>query len=117
MRRAVRQQATEQGAASGPSGGEVFAITTAAPSLGDDQAARTRRYLVSMGIRVGCFIGAILADGWLRWALVVGAIVLPYIAVVIANAGRESGRRTVAAFTFQRHRALPAAQPIPRDLQ
>jgi len=27
----------------------------------------------------------------LRWTLIVGAVVLPYFAVVIANAGRERG--------------------------
>jgi hypothetical protein len=34
-----------------------------------------------------CFIGAVFADGILRWVLVVGALFLPYIAVVMANAG------------------------------
>jgi hypothetical protein len=33
-----------------------------------------------------CFIGAVIADGWLRWVLVVCAVVLPYVAVVMANA-------------------------------
>ena len=32
-----------------------------------------------------------MADGALRWTLIVGAVVLPYFAVVIANAGRERG--------------------------
>jgi len=110
---AVVGKAARSGAHGGTSsaGDEVFVITGAAPGLSDDQSGRTRRYLLSMGIRVGCFLGAIVAEGWLRWALVIGAIVLPYVAVVVANAGRESGRRTVAAFTFQRNRALPAAVP------
>jgi len=57
--------------------------------LSEDVQQRTRRYLVSMAIRTGCFVGAVLADGWLRWVLMVGAVFLPYIAVVVANAGRE----------------------------
>ena len=39
-----------------------------------------------MGIRTLCFIGAVVVgDGWLRWVLVAGAFILPYVAVVMAN--------------------------------
>lgn len=39
-----------------------------------------------MTVRTLCFIGAIVVgDGWFRWVLVVGAFVLPYVAVVMAN--------------------------------
>jgi hypothetical protein len=38
-----------------------------------------------MAVRTICFVGAVLTDGWLRWVLVVGAFVLPYVAVVMAN--------------------------------
>ncbi|WP_432478475.1 DUF3099 domain-containing protein [Nocardioides sp. GXQ0305] len=62
-------------------------ITTAASSRADDIARRQRRYVVSMGIRTVCFVAAVLVGpGWLRWVLVVGALVLPYVAVVMANA-------------------------------
>jgi len=52
-----------------------------------------RRYLVSMGIRTVCFVLAVVAIVLLHWtvigwALVVAAVVLPYIAVVMANATR-----------------------------
>jgi hypothetical protein len=41
-----------------------------------------------MGFRTVCFIAAIFAaDGWWRWVLIVAALVLPYVAVVMANAG------------------------------
>ena len=33
-----------------------------------------------------------LVSGWLQWAFVVGAVVLPYLAVIAANAGRENDR-------------------------
>jgi len=68
---------------------EPVRITTAATPLSDDIAARSRRYLIQMGVRVGCFLGAVLIDHWTRWLLLVGAVVLPYVAVVLANAGRE----------------------------
>jgi hypothetical protein len=68
---------------------EVHRITDAATPLSADQAARTRRYLWAMGIRTACVLGAVLAPAPWRWVLAVGAIGLPYLAVVMANAGRE----------------------------
>ncbi|GAA1479377.1 hypothetical protein GCM10009623_38230 [Nocardioides aestuarii] len=60
-------------------------ITTASSSRHEDIAARQRRYVLSMSLRTVCFIGAVIADGWLRWVLVAGAVLLPYLAVVMAN--------------------------------
>lgn len=45
--------------------------------------------MFSMGLRTLCFIGAVFTDGWIRWVLVAGAVILPYLAVVVANGGRE----------------------------
>jgi Flp pilus assembly protein TadB len=67
-------------------------ITTAGTSPNADIAARQRRYLIAMGVRTLCFlIVAALAithagPGWLPWIFVAGALVLPYVAVVMANA-------------------------------
>ena len=69
---------------------EVVSITGARSGLSEDISGRTRRYLISMGIRTVCVVGAVIATGPLRWVLVAGAVLLPYIAVVVANAGRES---------------------------
>ena len=69
---------------------DVVRITTAAGSRADDISARQRRYLLSMSLRTLCFVGAIIASltgvDWLWPILIVGAVVLPYIAVVMANA-------------------------------
>lgn len=70
---------------------EVFSISEVETGLTQDQSGRQRVYLFSMGLRTACFVGGVLADGILRWSLIVGAVVLPYFAVVIANAGRERG--------------------------
>lgn len=67
---------------------DIIPITGAQVPLSEDQRQRTRRYLISMAIRTVCFIAAIVATGWLRWTLVAGAVFLPYIAVIMANAGR-----------------------------
>jgi hypothetical protein len=69
---------------------EIYSITGARTSRSDDVDARTKRYLFSMGIRTVCFIGAVLATGPLRWILLAGALLLPYIAVVIANTARST---------------------------
>lgn len=67
--------------------GDAVRITTAASSRDDDIAARQRRYVFSMAIRTLCFVGAIVVGpGVLRWVLVAGAVLLPYVAVVMANA-------------------------------
>ena len=72
---------------------EAVRITTAASNRNDDIAARQKRYLFSMTLRSLCFVGAIIAAlahvGWLWPILIAGALVLPYIAVVMANATRN----------------------------
>lgn len=55
----------------------------------DDHDARVRHYLISMSIRTVCFILAFVLHGYLRWACVALAVVLPYIAVVAANATNQ----------------------------
>jgi hypothetical protein len=65
---------------------EPVRITTAPTSHRDDLDRRRRRYVISMAVRTLCFVGAIVVgDNWVRWVLVAGAFVLPYVAVVMAN--------------------------------
>ena len=72
---------------------DVSLVTDAKRPMSEDIAYRERRYLVMMGIRIVCFVVAILLfvahAGWLAAIPAVGAIVIPYIAVVFANGGRE----------------------------
>lgn len=67
----------------------VTTITSARRTLEQDVGRRTSRYLLSMSIRTVCLILAVVVEGPLRWGFMAGAIVLPYVAVVMANAGRE----------------------------
>lgn len=64
-----------------------FNITSAQFSLSADQSARQRRYLISMAIRTICFILAVVLPSPIRWLALLGAVTLPYIAVLFANAG------------------------------
>lgn len=88
---------------------EVHSITKAPEPLAHDQSRRMTRYLVQMGIRVACFVGAIVVDDWWRWVLVVAAVVLPYSAVLFANAGRDR----VAYDSSPVDAPAPAALPAP----
>jgi len=65
-------------------------ITSAQDALSVEQRGRQRRYFISMMIRTGCFISTIFLPNPYRWVAMAGAVFLPYIAVVIANAGRET---------------------------
>lgn len=66
--------------------GEAVRITTAGSSKAEDIAARQKRYLLSMSLRSACFIGAVIVGpGLLCWFLIAGALLLPYVAVVLAN--------------------------------
>ncbi|QAY70795.1 DUF3099 domain-containing protein [Xylanimonas protaetiae] len=91
-------------------GDEVPSITSAPESLEDDQARRMRRYLFQMGFRVVCFWGAYLASGWLRWTLVAIAVVIPYIAVILVNAGRDRVQYETSAVVPEGPKELP---PLP----
>ena len=72
-------------------------VTEAPRPMSEDIAYRQRRYLIMMGIRLACFVIAVVlfvnGGRWLTAIPAVGAIVIPYFAVVFANGGREpSGR-------------------------
>ncbi len=72
---------------------QVHLVTQARTPKSEDIGYRERRYLIMMGIRVACFLIAILMVakglGWLAAFPAVGAIAIPYFAVVFANGGRE----------------------------
>ena len=96
-------------------------VTEARPSMSDDIAYRQRRYLIMMGIRAVCFVGAVLLfanhAGWLTAIPLVGAIVIPYFAVVFANGGREpSASRGFRPYEPNLpERFTPPSQPGPGD--
>ncbi len=70
-------------------------ITTARTGRSQDIHRREVRYLISMGIRTVCFVLAVVIHNPVRWGLVAAAFVLPYVAVVIANASNRGGGATV----------------------
>jgi hypothetical protein len=70
---------------------------------------RMRRYFIMMSVRVVCFVLMVVITpyGWQTWILGIGAVFLPYLAVVVANVGSDT--RETAALSPER--ALPAPPP------
>jgi hypothetical protein len=68
---------------------DPVSITTAQVARSEELRHRQNRYLVSMLIRTACFILAVVVDGWARWFFILGAVFLPYVAVVFANTARR----------------------------
>jgi len=67
-------------------------VSNVGQPLSVDQSSRARKYFISMMVRTACFILAVVLPSPYRWIALFGAVVLPYVAVVVANAGRESIR-------------------------
>jgi hypothetical protein len=72
---------------------ETFRITGARAGLTEDVRGRQRRYIISMSVRtVSVILTVVLwnVERPLAWAMLVLGLLLPYVAVVYANAGREN---------------------------
>lgn len=67
-------------------------VTSVPRAPQDEDRARVRTYAITMGIRILCFVLMVLVTpyGWYTWVFAAGAILLPYFAVVVANAGQDS---------------------------
>ncbi|MYY80599.1 MULTISPECIES: DUF3099 domain-containing protein [unclassified Streptomyces] len=107
------------------SSGQVFRITGARQGLAEDVRGRQRRYVISMSVRTVSVVAAAVLWNVERHvalvALVLG-VLLPYISVVIANAGRESPPSLPSTFVPAPSRpmlappvAAAAAESVPED--
>ncbi|MDT0612665.1 DUF3099 domain-containing protein [Streptomyces lancefieldiae] len=78
-------------------------ITRARTGLTRDLRGRQRRYLTAMLIRTACVV--LMAVTWNRWPVLavcalIGSVVIPYVAVVVAQAGwrQQRGARPALAW-------------------
>lgn len=93
-------------------------VTTARFSHTDDIALRQRRYMAAQGVRVLCVIlGVALPIAiWAKGLLFVGALVLPWCGVVMANAGPAVlSRKQRANAIAQGLTETPVPQPLAID--
>ncbi|WP_157964092.1 DUF3099 domain-containing protein [Actinocorallia populi] len=95
----------------------VYTVTDASRPLSEDVDERQRHYLISMGVRMACLVLAVVLWGRvhpvLLGLLLVGAILLPYTAVVFANGGRKPPPGGGPAELFE-GRAISAPPPPPQ---
>lgn len=77
----------------------------------DDAQSRKRKYFIMMSVRVVCFVLMVVITpyGWHTGILAVGAVLLPYLAVVVANVGSDGNEATAVA----PEREITAAPPAP----
>jgi hypothetical protein len=91
-------------------------ITRARTGLTRDLRGRERRYLTAMLIRTACVV--VMAATWSRWPVLavgalVGAVVIPYGAVVVAQAHWRQQRGTrYAVARVPEVREEPAARVV-----
>lgn len=79
----------------------------------DESSARFRNYVILMTVRIVCFLLVLLITpyGWHTWLLAIGAVFLPYIAVMVANVGSQPPPSTAES----PNQALPSTVPPARD--
>jgi hypothetical protein len=96
-------------------GQQVHLVTQARRPMSEDIGYRQRRYLIMMAIRTLCFaVAVIMFVNHLRWLVLIpaiGAIFIPYIAVIFANGGREPDNTR----GFLEHRSNVPARRDPPD--
>ncbi|MDO4898935.1 MAG: DUF3099 domain-containing protein [Rothia sp. (in: high G+C Gram-positive bacteria)] len=101
-------------AAAGYSGGvsdEVYSITDAVVPQSEGVGARARSYALKMFLRIVCIIAAVMVEGVWQWVFLVGAAVIPWLAVVVANGSdRQHGSGFSAFLPEDQRLAIAAAQ-------
>ena len=90
-------------------------ITSLPPSPTDDRHSRMVKYVVAMGIRIVCIVLCFVFPlGWWTLIPVLGAVLIPYYAVVLANVGHEQGSAVESpGGQLEAYRAAPAAAVPP----
>jgi predicted tellurium resistance membrane protein TerC len=99
----------------------IQSATSLPPSPDEERRGRMIKYTIAMSIRFVCIVLVFVVPDWWRLVPAIGAILLPYIAVVIANtAGRTSAAPVVSTgailpTTFGGPRDATARKPVPHD--
>ncbi|MFM6974359.1 MAG: DUF3099 domain-containing protein [Agromyces sp.] len=72
-------------------------ITSIPLSPAQERRARMLKYSVSMAVRMVCIVAMLFVSGWWLLLCALGAIFLPYFAVIVANQATTNTRRSAAA--------------------
>jgi hypothetical protein len=89
---------------------EPVLITEAEPSMGEQHAARKKRYVLTMGIRIVfiCLAAAFYQIVWLMLIFAVLGTVLPWVAVIMANDRPPKKKLHVRGYDARPDRVLEA---------
>ena len=86
----------------------VHSITSAAGPHTQDMSHRMKVYALQQGLRIVCIVGVVFIDIlWVRVLLCIGAAVLPWIAVLMANRGADRSERTSTYYRPPQRIELP----------
>lgn len=84
-----------------------YSVTSAGVNPAEDRAHRMRMYFVAMSLRVVCVGSLFWLRGWWVTIAIVGAIVLPWFAVMVGNAVAHGGEGDVESLD-----PLPLEGPV-----
>lgn len=70
-------------------------VSSLPPSPDADRRSRMIKYSVTMGIRFICIIAIFFVQGWWILFFAIGAVFLPYFAVIIANVAKKPVQQEV----------------------
>lgn len=98
---------------------EQYRVTSAGVNPAEDRAHRMRMYFIAMSLRVVCIASLFWVRGWWVLLAAAGAIILPWFAVLVANAVNHEGEgeRPEAPTPLEIESAHDAADtaPVPQE--
>lgn len=97
---------------------DEYRVTSVGAAPAEDRAHRMRAYFIMMTIRIACVASLFFVRGW--WVLIsaAGAIILPYFAVLIANAvSSTDGERPDAPTPLQLESAEVPVEPAESEAE
>ncbi|MGO3733689.1 MAG: DUF3099 domain-containing protein [Canibacter sp.] len=69
---------------------DKYNVTSVGANPAEDRAHRIRFYFISMSLRFACVASLLWVRGWWVILPVLGAVILPYLAVMVGNAVANS---------------------------
>jgi hypothetical protein len=84
-------------------------VTSIGQSPEAERRSRMIKYTIAMSVRVICLILGMVVQGWLMWVMFAGAILLPYFAVIIANAQGAGKQQPKANAPVHETISIPAS--------
>ena len=91
-----------------------YQVSSAGVNPTEDRAHRMRMYFIAMTLRLACVLSFFWVHGW--WVVIpaIGAVALPWFAVMVGNAVAYGGEEQVAAVDTLEVAGPAAAADAPR---